>query len=225
MAQFKVEKLIGNRALSIETGRVARQADGAVLVQYGETIVLVTAVSASEEKGNADFLPLTVDYREKTYAAGKFPGGFFKREGRPSQKEILTMRLIDRPIRPLFPDTYLKEVQIMSMVLSADKENDPDILAMIGASAALSVSSIPFNGPTGSVRVGQINGEFIINPTHTELAQSNIDIVVSGTEDEITMVEASSKEVTEERMVDAIMFGHSFVKEIIQLQKELLAEC
>jgi len=225
MTYCKVERLIGKRTLSIEFGKIAKQADGAALVQYGETVVLAAAVSAPDESENADFFPLTVDYREKTYAAGKFPGGFFKREGRPTLKEILTMRLIDRPLRPLFPETYLKEVQIMSMVLSADKENDPDILAMIAASAALSVSSIPFNGPTGSVRVGQINGEFIINPTHTELAQSNIDIVVSGTEDEITMVEASSKEVTEERMVDAIMFGHSFVKEIIQLQKELLAEC
>jgi len=225
MTYCKVERLIGKRTLSIEFGKIAKQADGAALVQYGETVVLAAAVSAPDESENADFFPLTVDYREKTYAAGKFPGGFFKREGRPTLKEILTMRLIDRPLRPLFPETYLKEVQIMSMVLSADKENDPDILAMIAASAALSVSSIPFNGPTGSVRVGQINGEFIINPTHTELAQSNIDIVVSGAEDEITMVEASSKEVTEERMVDAIMFGHSFVKEIIQLQKELLAKC
>ncbi|HHT9104560.1 MAG TPA: polyribonucleotide nucleotidyltransferase [Candidatus Wujingus californicus] len=225
MTYCKVERLIGKRILSIEFGKIAKQADGAALVQYGETVVLATAVSAPDESEAANFFPLTVDYREKTYAAGKFPGGFFKREGRPTLKEILTMRLIDRPLRPLFPETYLKEVQIMSMVLSADKENDPDILAMIAASAALSVSSIPFNGPTGSVRVGQINGEFIINPTHTELAQSNIDIVVSGTEDEITMVEASSKEVTEERMVDAIMFGHSFVKEIIQLQKELLAKC
>lgn len=225
MTYCKVERLIGKRTLSIEFGKLAKQADGAALVQYGETVVLATAVSAPDESEAADFFPLTVDYREKTYAAGKFPGGFFKREGRPTLKEILTMRLIDRPLRPLFPETYLKEVQIMSMVLSADKENDPDILAMIAASAALSVSSIPFNGPTGSVRVGQINGEFIINPTHTELAQSNIDIVVSGTEDEVTMVEASSKEVTEERMVDAIMFGHSVVKEIIQLQKELLAKC
>jgi polyribonucleotide nucleotidyltransferase len=225
MTYCKVERLIGKRTLSIEFGKIAKQADGAALVQYGETVVLATAVSAPDESEAADFFPLTVDYREKTYAAGKFPGGFFKREGRPTLKEILTMRLIDRPLRPLFPETYLKEVQIMSMVLSADKENDPDILAMIAASAALSVSSIPFNGPTGSVRVGQINGEFIINPTHTELAQSNIDIVVSGAEDEITMVEASSKEVTEERMVDAIMFGHLFVKEIIQLQKELLAKC
>lgn len=225
MAQFKVEKLIGNRALSIETGRVARQADGAVLVQYGETIVLVTAVSASEEKGNVDFLPLTVDYREKTYAAGKFPGGFFKREGRPSQKEILTMRLIDRPIRPLFPDTYFREVQVMSIVLSADKENDPDILAMVGASAALSISSIPFSKPTGSVRVGQIEGKFIINPTHAELAQSSMDIVVSGTEDAVMMVEASAKEIPEEQMVDAIMFGHAAIKEIITLQHELIEKC
>ncbi|MCF6156465.1 MAG: polyribonucleotide nucleotidyltransferase [Candidatus Brocadia sp.] len=225
MAYCKVERLIGKRILSIETGKVAKQADGAALVRYGDTMVLATAVSAPEENEEADFFPLTVDYREKTYAAGKFPGGFFKREGRPTLKEILTMRLIDRPIRPLFPETYLREVQVMSMVLSADKENDPDIFAMIGASAALSVSSIPFCGPTGSVRVGQIDGEFVINPTHSELAMSTIDLVVSGTEEAVTMVESSSKDVPEDRMVDAIMFGHAFIKEIVQLQKELLAKC
>ena len=225
MTYCKVERLIGRRILSIEVGKIAKQADGAALVRYGDTMVLVTAVSAPEEKEEADFFPLTVEYREKTYAAGKFPGGFFKREGRPTLKEILTMRLIDRPIRPLFPETYLREVQIMSMVLSADKENDPDILAMIGASAALSVSSIPFCGPTGSVRVGQVNGEFVINPTHSELSMSNIDLVVSGTENAVTMVEASGKEVPEEEMVDAIMFGHAFIKEIVQLQRELLSKC
>ncbi|MFN3532215.1 MAG: polyribonucleotide nucleotidyltransferase [Candidatus Brocadia sp.] len=225
MAYCKVERLIGKRILSIETGKIAKQADGAALVQYGDTMVLATAVSAPEENEEADFFPLTVDYREKTYAAGKFPGGFFKREGKPTLKEILTMRLIDRPLRPLFPESYLREVQIMSIVLSADKENDPDILAMIGASAALSVSSIPFCGPTGSVRVGQIDGEFVINPTHAELAMSTIDLVVSGTEEAVTMVEASSKEVPEEQMVDAIMFGHTFIKEIVQLQRELMAKC
>ncbi len=225
MTYCKVEKLIGRRTLSIEVGKIAKQADGAALVQYGDTIVLATAVSASGENEEASFFPLTVDYREKTYAAGKFPGGFFKREGRPTLKEILTMRLIDRPIRPLFPETYLQEVQVMSIVLSADKENDPDILAMIGASAALSISSIPFCGPTGSVRVAQVNGEFVINPTHSELAMSNIDLVVSGTEDAVTMVEASGKEIPEEEMLDAIMFGHAFIKEIVQLQRELLAKC
>ncbi|MDR4508508.1 MAG: polyribonucleotide nucleotidyltransferase [Candidatus Brocadiaceae bacterium] len=224
MAYCKVEKLIGTMKLSIEVGRIAKQADGAALVQYGDTIVLVTAVSA-EEKENIDFFPLTVDYREKTYAAGKYPGGFFKREGRPTVKEILTMRLMDRPIRPLFPETYFREVQIMSMVLSADKENNPDILAMIGASAALSVSSIPFFGPIGSVRVGQVDGKFNINPTHSELDMSSIDLVVSGTEEAVMMVEASAKEVSEEQMVDAIMFGHAAIKEIIELQKELVAKC
>jgi len=225
MEHYKVERLIGNKTLSIEVGKIARQADGAALVQYGETIVLATAVSATEDRENIDFFPLTVDYREKTYAAGKFPGGFYKREGRPTAKEILTMRLIDRPVRPFFPDTYLREVQIMSVVLSADKENDPDILAMIGASAALSVSSIPFQGPTGSVRVAQIDGKFIINPTYTELAESSIDIVVAGTEEAVVMVEASSLEVPEEQMVDAIMFGHSYIKEIIHLQNELIKKC
>ncbi len=225
MGYCRVERLIGKETLVIETGKIAKQADGAALVRYGDTVVLVTAVSSADENEEADFFPLTVDYREKTYAAGKFPGGFFKREGRPTLKEILTMRLIDRPIRPLFPETYLREVQIMSMVLSADKENDPDILAMIGASAALSVSGIPFCGPTGSVRVGQIDGKFVVNPTHSELVQSSIDLVVSGTEAAVTMVEASGKEVPEEQMVDAIMFGHTFIKEIVQLQKELLSEC
>jgi len=225
MAYCKVERLIGKRVLSIEVGKIAKQADGAALVQYGDTMVLAAAVSSPEEKEDADFFPLTIDYREKMYATGKFPGGFFKREGRPTSKEILTMRLIDRPIRPLFPETYLREVQVQSMVLSADKENDPDILAMIAASAALTVSSIPFQGPTGSVRVGQIDGSFVINPTHEELTKSNIDLVISGTEEAITMVESSSKEVPEERMVDAIMFGHAFIKEIVQLQKELLVKC
>lgn len=225
MAYCKVEKLIGKRTLSIEVGKIAKQADGAAIVRYGDTMVLVTAVSASEEKEEASFFPLTVDYREKMYAAGKFPGGFFKREGRPTLKETLTMRLIDRPIRPLFPETYLREVQVMSMVFSADKENDPDTLAMIGASAALSVSSIPFCGPTGSVRVGQINGEFVINPTHSELALSSIDLVVSGTEEAVMMVEASGKEIPEEQMVNAIMFGHTFIREIVQLQRELLVKC
>ena len=225
MAYCKVERLIGKRTLSIEVGKIAKQADGAAIVRYGDTMVLATAVSAPEEKEEADFFPLTVDYREKMYAAGKFPGGFFKREGRPTLKETLTMRLIDRPIRPLFPETYLREVQVMSMVFSADKENDPDILAMIGASAALSVSSIPFCGPTGSVRVGQVNGEFVINPTHSELALSSMDLVVSGTEEAVMMVEASGKEIPEEQMVNAIMFGHTFIKEIVQLQRELLVKC
>ena len=225
MAYCKVERLIGKRTLSIEVGKIAKQADGAAIVRYGDTMVLATAVSAPEEKEEADFFPLTVDYREKMYAAGKFPGGFFKREGRPTLKETLTMRLIDRPIRPLFPETYLREVQVMSVVFSADKENDPDILAMVGASAALSVSSIPFCGPTGSVRVGQINGEFVINPTHSELAMSSMDLVVSGTEEAVMMVEASGKEIPEEQMVNAIMFGHTFIKEIVQLQRELLVKC
>ncbi|MEK6728826.1 MAG: polyribonucleotide nucleotidyltransferase [Planctomycetota bacterium] len=225
MVYCKVEKLIGKRVLSIEVGKIAKQADGSALVQYGDTMVLAAAVSSPEEKEDADFFPLTIDYREKMYATGKFPGGFFKREGRPTSKEILTMRLIDRPIRPLFPETYLREVQVQSMVLSADKENDPDILAMIAASAALTVSSIPFQGPTGSVRVAQIDGSFVINPTHEELTKSTIDLVISGTEEAITMVESSGKEVPEERMVDAIMFGHAFIKEIVQLQKELLVKC
>lgn len=219
---FKVERALGGRNLIIEADKVARQADGSALVSYGDTVVLVTAVSGGVRDG-VDFFPLTVDYREKTYAAGKFPGGYFKREGRPTTKEILTMRLIDRPIRPLFPPDYFNEVQVTGAVLSADKENDPDILAMIGASAALSVSSIPFCGPTGAVRVGRVNGNFVINPTHSELDVSDLDLVIAGTEDAVMMVEAAAKELPEDVVIEAIMFGHKWIKEIISLQKELLS--
>jgi polyribonucleotide nucleotidyltransferase len=219
---FKVERVLGGRDLVIESNKVARQADGSVLVSYGDTVVMVTAVGGKPREG-IDFFPLTVDYREKTYAAGKFPGGYFKREGRPTTKEILTMRLIDRPIRPLFPPEYFNQVQVTGMVLSADKENDPDMLAMIGASAALSISSIPFCGPIGSVRVGRVNGEFLINPTHADLAESDLNLVVAGTDDAVMMVEASAKELSEDVLVEAMMFGHKWIKEIISLQKELLS--
>lgn len=219
---FRIERALGGRNLVIETDKVARQADGSVLVSFGDTVVLVTAVSGGT-KDEIDFFPLTVDYREKTYAAGKFPGGYFKREGRPTTKEILTMRLIDRPIRPLFPPDYHTEIQVMGVVLSADKENDPDILAMVGASAALSVSSIPFCGPIGAVRVGRINGEFVINPTHSELDVSDLDLVIAGTEDAVIMVEASAKELPENVIVEAITFGNKRIKEIVSLQKELLS--
>lgn len=218
---FSVEKEIAGRTLSIETGKLARQADGAVTVRYGDTVVFVSAV-AQESKEDAGFLALTVEYREKIYAAGKIPGGYFKREGRPTAKEILTMRLIDRPLRPLFPENYKNEVQVTAFVFSADQENDPDIVAMIGASAALVLSpNIPFNLPTGSVRVGRIQGEFILNPKYSELEKSDMNIVITGTNDAITMVEGEAKEVSEQAIVDAIFWGHQYIKSIIAMQKEL----
>jgi len=218
---FSVEKEIAGRTLSLETGKLARQADGAVVVRYGDTVVFVAAVS-QEAREETDFLALTVEYREKIYAAGKIPGGFFKREGRPTTKEILTMRLIDRPLRPLFPEGYKDEVQITAFVFSADQENDPDIIAMIGASAALVVSKdIPFTTPTGSVRVGRIHGEFILNPKYSEIDKSDMNLVITGTEDAITMVEGEAGEVSEQSVVDAIFWGHQYIKTIIAMQKEL----
>ncbi len=218
-----VEETVGGEVMSIESGQVAKQADGSVIVRYGDTVVLVTAVCG--EKKNGDFLPMTVDYREKTYSVGKFPGGFFKRESRPSNKEILTMRMTDRPMRPLFPKGYSNEVQIMSVVLSADKETDPDVISMVGASAAVSISSMPFNGPTGSVRVGLIDDEFVINPKNSELESSTMNLVVSGTEDAVMMVESSGKEVSEDKFVDAIMFGFEEIKKLVRMQKELVEKC
>lgn len=218
-----VEETIGGEILSIESGEVATQADGSVIVRYGDTVILSTAVCGDKKGG--DFLPMTVDYREKTYSVGKFPGGFFKRESRPSNKEILTMRMTDRPMRPLFPKGYTNEVQVMSVVLSADKETDPDVLSMVGASAAVSISGMPFNGPTGSVRVGLINDKFVINPKNSELETSTINLVVSGTEDAVMMVESSGKEVSEDTFVDAIMFGFEEIKKIVRMQKELVAKC
>jgi len=218
-----VERQIGRQKLSIETGRIARQADGAALVRYGDTVVLATAVS-SPGRADIDFFPLWVEYREMTYAAGKFPGGFIKREGRPSTKEITTMRLIDRPLRPLFPDGYRSEVQLMAVVLSADKQNDPDILGLVGASAALAMSSIPFTAPVGAVRVGRLDGQFVINPTHEELVNSDIDLVVAGTAEAVTMVEAGAKVVTEEDMLSAIEFGHEAVKQVVEMIDELTAK-
>ena len=218
-----VEETVGGEVMSIESGEVATQADGSVIVRYGDTVILSTAVCGDPKGG--DFLPMTVDYREKTYSVGKFPGGFFKRESRPSNKEILTMRMTDRPMRPLFPKGYTNEVQVMSVVLSADKETDPDVLSMVGASAAVSISGMPFNGPTGSVRVGLINDEFVINPKNSELQDSSINLVVSGTEDAVMMVESSGKEVSEDKFVDAIMFGFEEIKKIVRMQKELVAKC
>src|SRR5437667_636480 len=183
--------------IHIETGKLAKQADGAVTVQLGETIVIVAAVAATSAKPGQDFFPLTVDYREKAAAAGRFPGGYFKREGRPTEKEILTCRMIDRPIRPLFPKGWYNEVQVQSILLSADGENDPDILSIVGASASLMVSDIPWDGPLGAVRVGRIGGKFIANPTHAEQAESDLDLVYVGNANDIVMYEGAAKEITE----------------------------
>jgi len=216
----QVERPFGSEKLIIETGKLAKQAHGAVVVRYGDTVTLVTAVEGEADESR-DFFPLVVDYREKTYAAGKFPGGFIKREGRPTTKEILTSRLIDRPIRPLFPSYYHNEVQVMGAVLSADKEHDPDILSMIGSSGALFLSQIPFLKPTGSVRVGRINNDYVLMPTHSQLEESDLDLIVSGTRDGITMIEGFAREMSEENMVQAILFAHKHVKELVDMVEEL----
>jgi polyribonucleotide nucleotidyltransferase len=216
----RVERVFGGQNLSIETGKLAKQAHGAVVVRYGDTVTLVTAVEGEAEEGR-DFFPLVVDYREKTYAAGKFPGGFIKREGRPNNKEILTSRLIDRPIRPLFPAGYLNEVQVLSVVLSADKENDPDVLSMIGSSAALYVSHIPFLKPTGAVRIGRINNDFVLMPTHTQLEESELDLVIAGTRDAITMIEGFAREMSEENMLEAILYAHGHIVTVVEMIEEL----
>jgi polyribonucleotide nucleotidyltransferase len=220
--EHRVERQIGGKTLSIETGKIARQADGSVMVQYGETIVLVAVVTAPPRFDDIDFFPLSVDYREKYSAAGKFPGGFFKREGRPTTKEILTARQIDRPIRPLFPDGYFQEVQIMAQVLSFDGENDPDVLAMAGASAALSISKIPFLGPIGACRLGRVDGELIINPTKEQVAASDINLLLGGREEAINMIEIESKEVPEDEVAQAIAHAHKAVGEVCGLIKELV---
>jgi len=217
----RVERIIEGKSLSVEVGRVARQADGAALVRYGDTVVLVTAVASKQPRQGIDFFPLTVDYQERAYAAGKIPGGFFKREGRPHDKETLTARLIDRPLRPLFPKGYRQDVQIISTVLSADQENDPDILAIMGASAALTVSPIPFLGPIGAVRVGRIDGKFVLNPTYAQQERTDIDLVVAATQAAVVMIEAGVKEVSEESMAEAIDFGHKGIQTLIDMLLEL----
>ena len=221
--QQKVTAQIGGNEISIETGKIARLADGAVIVSCGDTTVIVCAVSATAVKEGQDFFPLTVDYREKAAAAGKFPGGYFKREGRPTEKETLTSRMIDRPLRPLFPKGYFYDTQIISILLSADGQNDPDILALNGASAALSISDIPFAGPIGAVRVGRVNGQFVANPTHDERAQSDLDLVYVGTENDVIMIEGSAKEMPEAEFVKALEFAHGHAREMIRIQKELAA--
>ncbi|HEY2931734.1 MAG TPA: polyribonucleotide nucleotidyltransferase [Acidobacteriota bacterium] len=215
---------LGDHEFTIETGRVAKQADGAVVIRYGDTVVLVTACSELRPKEGADFFPLTVDYREYTYAAGKIPGGFFKREGKPTEKEILTSRFIDRPLRPLFPEGYQHESQVIAMVLSADAENNPDVLAITGASAALYLSPIPFHNPIAGVRVGLVEEKLVVNPTFEQIKNSALNLIVAGSKDAIVMVEAGAKEVSEERMVEALQFGHQKIKELIQLQEEMFRQ-
>jgi polyribonucleotide nucleotidyltransferase len=218
-----VEKEFAGKQISIEVGELAKQAHGAAIVRYADTIVFAAAVHGKPVL-EAGFLPLQVDYREKTYAAGKFPGGFFKREGRPTTKEVLTSRLIDRPIRPLLPQGYVNEIAINSLVLSADQENDPDTLAITAASVALMVSGIPFKGPIAAVRIGQVGGSLVVNPTHKQLEESDLDLVVSGTKDAIIMVEGSATVVKDSIILDAIMLGWEKLKELIHLQEELLGE-
>ncbi|HVT91556.1 MAG TPA: hypothetical protein VHD76_01830, partial [Bryobacteraceae bacterium] len=219
-----VEVDLHGRKITLETGKVAKQANGAVVVRSGDSVVLVTACTAEEPKPGASFFPLTVDYREYTYAAGKFPGGFIKREGRPSEKEILTSRLIDRPIRPLFPEGYSHETQVIAMVLSADTENDPSILAIIGAGAALAISDIPFHHVLSAVRVGHIDGELVVNPGYDDSRQSKLNIVVAGTESGIVMVEAGANQASEEEVLGAIEYGHDCCKKISAAIKELVAK-
>lgn len=217
----RVEREIGGRTLSIETGKIARQAHGAVMVQYGETVVLVATATAPPRFEDIDFFPLTVDYREKQSAAGKFPGGFIKREGRPSTKETLTARQIDRPIRPLFPDGYFQEVQVMANIVSADQDNDPDVLAMIGASAALSISKIPFQGPIGACRLGRVDGKFVLNPTYAQLAESDLSLLLGGRKDAMNMIEVEAGELSEEVIADAIATAQKTVSQVCEMIDEL----
>jgi polyribonucleotide nucleotidyltransferase len=219
-----VQTTINGAPLSIETGKVAKQADGAVVVRCGGTMVLSTVVATKSPMEGRDFLPLTVEYREKAYAGGKIPGGFFKREGRPDEKETLTCRNIDRPIRPLFPKGFRNEIQVINLVLSADNENDPDVLAMIGTSAALCISGIPFSGPIGAVRVARVDGKLVANPTYAQLKGSPIELVMAGTEDAILMVEAGAKEMAEEQILEALAFGQEQCRQLARLQKELIAK-
>jgi len=222
----RVEMEWAGRILSLESGRVARQADGAVLVRYADTMVLATVVRSKEPREDVDFLPLTVEFRERMYAAGRIPGGFFKREGRPSEQEVLASRMIDRPIRPLFPEGYRNEVQIMVTVLSSDQENDADLLGLIGASAALAISPIPFPEIVGAVRMGLIDGQFVVNPTFSELEESALDLVVAGLRDgRVVMLEAGAKEVPEGEMAEAIGLAQEEVRKVCELQDELVKAC
>ena len=214
----------GGKKLTLETGRVARQADGAVMLTCGETVILATAVAAKQAKPDMDFFPLTVNYQEKYYAAGKIPGGYFKREARPTEAETLISRLIDRPIRPLFPSSFRNETQVLPTVISYDKENDPEALALIASSAALAISGIPFMGPVAAAKVGMIDGEFVLNPTKEQIKSSQLELIVAGTEDAVLMVESEASGLTEKQMLDAVKFGHDKAKEVINLIKEFAKE-
>ncbi len=216
------EVQIGSRKISFETGKLAKQAHGSVIVRSGDTMVLVAASRAASPR-DVDFLPLTVDYREYAYAAGRIPGGFFKREGKAAEKEVLTSRLIDRPIRPLFPSGWRYETQIIALLMSADTENDADVLAITGASAALAISEIPFEKTIAGVRVGMVNNEYVINPTYAERKQSTLDLIVAGTRDGIVMVEAGAKEVTEAQVVGALEAAHAAIKQLVAAIDELKA--
>jgi polyribonucleotide nucleotidyltransferase len=220
--KVRIERQIGASTLSIETGELAKQAAGSCLVQYGETVVLTAAASGAPRPG--DFFPLTCDYRERVAAAGKFPGGFLKREGRPTTKETLTSRLMDRPIRPLFPEWYMDEVQVMSTVLASDRQNDPDVLAMNGASASLCISPLPFQGPIGSIRLGFVDGEIIPFPTTDELVKSELDLIVSGNKESILMIEGFASEMPEDKMAECILAAHQYIRQICEMQEELIAK-
>ncbi|HXV67347.1 MAG TPA: polyribonucleotide nucleotidyltransferase, partial [Nitrospira sp.] len=216
-----VEIDIAGRTLRLETGRVAKQADGSIWASYGDTVVLATAVASQTAKPGVDFLPLTVDYQEKTYAAGKIPGGYFKREGRPSEKEVLTSRLIDRPLRPLFPEGYYFETQVIASVLSADKTGSSDVIGITAASAALSISNIPFQGPVAGVKIGRVNGEFVVNPDLETMEKSELNLVVAGTADAVMMVEAGANELPETVMLQALDLAHAEIKKIVAKISEL----
>ncbi len=219
----RIERQFAGRPLIVETGKMARQADGSCTVQFGETVVLCTAV-AQNNPTHLPFFPLTVEYRERTYAAGKIPGGFIKREGRPSDKEILAARLIDRPLRPLFPDGFANETQIFIYVISADQENDADVISLTGASLALNMSRIPFHGPVAAVRIGRIQGQWVLNPTFQQLEYSDLDIVVAGSETAITMVEGGALEVPEEEIAEGLLVAHQGIRELIGIQREILSQ-
>src|SRR5690554_492998 len=222
ISEFRME--LGGRPLVLEFGGLAKQANGSVLVRYGDTAVLVTATMSKEPREGIDFFPLLVDYEERLYSVGKIPGGWGRREGRPSEDAILSARMIDRPLRPLFPDGFRNDVHVVATILSVDKNNSPTIAAMIGASAALHVSDIPFDGPIGGVNVGYVNGEFVINPTLEQQAVSELDLTVAGTEEAVMMVEAAANEVSEDVALEAITYGHRFIQELCRLQEQIREE-
>src|SRR6267142_5197055 len=224
MEEQRVTLDLGGQTLTISTGKWAKLAGGSAVVQLGGTVVLVAASASKTASPNRDFVPLTVDYRERTYAAGKIPGGFFKREGRPTEKEVLSSRLIDRPVRPLFSKHFPYETQIMATVVSSDQENDADVLALIGASAAINLSDIPFPEPIAAVRVGRVEGQFVVNPTFAQLDESDMDMVVAGTADNIIMVEGGSREVPEADLIGALEFAMGHIRSIVGIQRDLVAK-